>query len=247
MKNSGFVLSLLAWFLVAGSTSAAASDTDALVRSVLHEIGATVVECPATQIPYARRPVCATYAPNLHAFRQAWNDQLETALAISVESDRDWVMGWSACCYRDHRVEDVGLRVTIDFNARMVTIASRETIPYANGNGISQPAVLKRTKVKYPKAAKKKRITGKVALEVVVQPDGSVADVALDWACPQGFGLEEAAAEAVRRWRFEPALRDGAPVQGSTTVLVEFRRSVAGKAAETASNQPAPLMGRPGF
>ena len=63
----------------------------------------------------------------------------------------------------------------------------------------------------------------------------------------QGYGLEEAAAEAVRRWQFEPAVRNGAPVQGSTTVLVEFRRKVVGKATETVSARPAPVMDRPGF
>ena len=247
MKKSGFVLLVLAGFLAIGSTGVGASDTGALVRSVLDGIGATVVECPTTETRYARQRVCATYAPNLHDFRQAWNDYLETDLAVPVESGRDWVMGWSACCHRDYRIENTGLRATIDFNADLVTIDYRETTPDANGNEVSQPSVLKETKVKLPKEARKNKITGKVALEVVVQPDGTVADVALDWACPQGHGLEEAAAEAVQRWRFEPAVRNGVPVEGSTTVLVEFRRNVVGKATDTASARPAPVMERSGF
>ena len=103
MRSSGFVLSVLAWFLVIGPTAAAASDTDALVRSVLDGIGASVVECPATEIPHARQRVCATYAPNLHEFRQAWNDHLETNPAIPFEPGHDWVVGWNACGYRDYR------------------------------------------------------------------------------------------------------------------------------------------------
>ncbi len=247
MKNCSFVCLVLGCFLVIGPVGASASDTDALVRSMLDGIGASVVECPATGIPYTRQRVCATYATNLHEFRRAWNDYLETDHAVPVESDRDWVMGWNACSYRDYRVADAGLRVTIDFDADMVTVAYREALPEADGNGISELAVLKETKVKYPKEARKKNITGKVALEVVVREDGTVADVALDWACPQGYGLEQAAAEAVRRWQFEPAVRDGAPVQGSTAVLVEFRRTVAGKATKSASAQHAPLMDCPGF
>ena len=92
MKSPWFVLSALAWFLTIGPAAAAASDTDALVRSALDRIGASVVECPATEIPDARQRVCATYAPNLHAFRQAWNDYLETDHAIPAESGHDWIM-----------------------------------------------------------------------------------------------------------------------------------------------------------
>lgn len=240
MRRSAFVFLALASFLVAGLAGAGAADTDALVRSVLGGIGATVVECPAAQIPLARQRVCATYSPSLHQFRHAWNEYMATDRTIPARSGNDWVMDWSACCHRVYDYEDTGLRVTLDFNARLVNISFRESTSGMDAG--SRPAVLKQTRVKYPKEAKKNRITGKVALDVVVRDDGTVKDVALDWACPQGYGLEQAAAEAVRQWRFEPTVRDGVPVQRSTNVVVEFRRNVTGKATQTASARPAPVM-----
>ena len=110
------------------------------------------------------------------------------------------------------------MRVTIDFNARhgdhLVTASQSSD---ADGTPASRSRrCSSRREVKYPKEAKKNKITGKVALDVVVREDGTVEDVALDWACPQGYGLELAAAEAVRRWQFEPTVRHGVPVQGST-------------------------------
>jgi hypothetical protein len=56
--------------------------------------------------------------------------------------------------------------------------------------------------------------------------------------------LEQAAADAVQNWRFEPAARDGVPVRGSTTVLVEFRRNVGGKATVAETYRPAPVLER---
>jgi len=38
-----------------------------------------------------------------------------------------------------------------------------------------------------------------------------------------GSGLDEKAMEAVRQWRFKPALRDGKPVAVPATIEVNFR------------------------
>jgi TonB family protein len=37
-----------------------------------------------------------------------------------------------------------------------------------------------------------------------------------------GLGLDEKAIEAVRQWRFQPALKDGRPVDVQITVEVQF-------------------------
>jgi TonB family protein len=38
-----------------------------------------------------------------------------------------------------------------------------------------------------------------------------------------GMGLDEKALEAVRRYRFKPALKNGKPVPAMMTVVVNFR------------------------
>ncbi len=59
-----------------------------------------------------------------------------------------------------------------------------------------------------------------IALHVTIEADGSVSE-----AHPEGAhlpGFDEAALGAVRRWRFAPAQRDGAPVRSRVRVEVRF-------------------------
>lgn len=72
----------------------------------------------------------------------------------------------------------------------------------------------------YPRAAREARLEGQVHLEVVIGRSGVVEKVTV----LKGHLLfREAAAEAVRRWRYRPALQAGRPVKVYMTVVVEFR------------------------
>ena len=53
---------------------------------------------------------------------------------------------------------------------------------------------------------------GVVMLRLVIDEDGRVGEVCVLGVDPQGYGFEEAAVQAVRQWRFEPALVEGAAV-----------------------------------
>lgn len=62
---------------------------------------------------------------------------------------------------------------------------------------------------------------GRVRLRLLVRSDGSVGHV--DVVVPSGEPeLDRAAAEALRRWRFEPARRGGEPVDSYYLVWVSF-------------------------
>jgi len=54
----------------------------------------------------------------------------------------------------------------------------------------------------YPELARKMNITGAVKIEVVVAPNGTVRDARIEGGHPV---LANAALEAARKWRFEPA------------------------------------------
>ncbi len=77
----------------------------------------------------------------------------------------------------------------------------------------------------YPRAAMRRGEAGDVLLRVHVGSNGRTTSVDLVRSS-QSSRLDRAATSAVRRWRFEPALRDGQPVAGE--LLVPFNFSPSG-------------------
>jgi TonB family protein len=73
----------------------------------------------------------------------------------------------------------------------------------------------------YPEEARKKKIHGTVVLPLTIGTDGRPHDIKIEK--PLGYGLDEKALEAVRQWRFQPALKDGKPVETQTSVSLEFK------------------------
>jgi TonB family protein len=57
-------------------------------------------------------------------------------------------------------------------------------------------------------------------LYLIVGPDGKPRDIRV--LRTLGLGLDEKSIEAVRTWRFEPAMKDGKPVAVQISVEVEF-------------------------
>lgn len=64
---------------------------------------------------------------------------------------------------------------------------------------------------RYPARARARGIEGEVTLALLVGEDGAIRDVQVLSAEPSGV-FEEAAREALRAWRFEPARYQGRPV-----------------------------------
>ena len=74
----------------------------------------------------------------------------------------------------------------------------------------SAPTVLSEYKPPYPPEARRAQIEGQVVLSITVDSDGRV--VAVKVLEGPGFGLNEAARDALRRFRFRPATQGGEPV-----------------------------------
>jgi periplasmic protein TonB len=74
----------------------------------------------------------------------------------------------------------------------------------------------------YPSAARRLGIQGTTLLKVHVLVDGRVGDVVVQETAGHP-DLDHAAADAVRRWRFEPARRGDDPVAMWVMLPVEFR------------------------
>lgn len=92
---------------------------------------------------------------------------------------------------------------------------ARSTASNASPVPTSQPAP------RYPRNALRAGAEGTVQVQVDVGPDGVPISVAL----ASGSGnreLDRAALEAVRRWRFRPAIANGEPTVGRVTVPIQF-------------------------
>lgn len=81
---------------------------------------------------------------------------------------------------------------------------------YQAGNGVSPPSQMYRSSCEIPELARKIRAQGEVTLSLVVKADGTVRDVQIVQSA--GYGMDERAAECIRKWRFKPGAKDGSPV-----------------------------------
>jgi len=73
----------------------------------------------------------------------------------------------------------------------------------------------------YPRDAERQNLSGWVDVEFTVAPDGSTQDLVVRGAEPQRT-FDQAAIDAVKRWRFEPIMRDGAAVAQRAAVRIRF-------------------------
>jgi TonB family protein len=88
------------------------------------------------------------------------------------------------------------------------------------GGGVSAPRVLENPSPDYSEEARKAKYQGTVVLWLIVDANGKPRDVRV--ARSLGMGLDQKAIEAVRLWRFQPALKDGSPVAVQINVEVNF-------------------------
>ena len=89
------------------------------------------------------------------------------------------------------------------------------------GTGISAPRAIYDPDPEYSDEARKAKFQGNVVLALIVDATGRVRDIQV--ARSLGMGLDEKAIEAVRKWRFEPGMKDGQAVAVQVNVEVNFR------------------------
>jgi protein TonB len=80
-------------------------------------------------------------------------------------------------------------------------------------------SLIKRVNPIYPQLAKSAGIQGAVELQLHIAPDGTVDKVRRVSGQPM---LANAAIEAVKQWRYDPAKLNGKPVEMETTVRLNF-------------------------
>jgi TonB family protein len=96
--------------------------------------------------------------------------------------------------------------------------------------GLGAPMKVRDVKPEYPPIALAAGVQGIVAVEVRIEPDGSVGQAEVVRSIPL---LDQAALDAVKQWQFKPTLLNGQPVAVMMTVTINF--TLAGT-----ENMPAP-------
>ena len=89
------------------------------------------------------------------------------------------------------------------------------------GGGVSAPRAISSPEPEYSEEARKAKYQGTCVLWLIVAQDGHPRDIKV--ARSLGMGLDQKAIEAVRNWKFEPAMKDGQPVAVQINVEVNFR------------------------
>ena len=87
--------------------------------------------------------------------------------------------------------------------------------------GSREPRAVSAPAPDYPAAALRAGASGEVVLRIEVDDRGRPAEVSVV-SSSRNRDLDRAALRAVRRWRFEPALRDGQPVPGTVQQSIRF-------------------------
>lgn len=101
--------------------------------------------------------------------------------------------------------------------------AAPRAAPAATGYVDPQPIPDQSPPPRYPARALRRGETGVVNVRASIGPDGVPTSVSL----VSGSGsrdLDRAALDAVKRWRFRPAIEGGRPTVGTVVVPIEFSR-----------------------
>jgi protein TonB len=93
--------------------------------------------------------------------------------------------------------------------------------PIRVGGDVQPPVKISAPSPQYTEIARKARIQGVVIVEAIIDKEGNVTNVNILKGLP--MGLDTAAADAVKKWRFKAATLNGKPVAVIYNLTVNFR------------------------
>ena len=92
---------------------------------------------------------------------------------------------------------------------------------YRISNGLTPPKPLKVAEPGFSEEARREKVSGSVLIGLIVDEKGFLTAVTVVQGI--GHGLDEKAVEAVRQYRFQPAVRNGTPVLLRIHIEVNFQ------------------------
>jgi TonB family protein len=128
------------------------------------------------------------------------------------------------------KVGSVGEQITVVAagRAKPMTSATAGTArPIRVGGNVQPASLVEQVRPVYPEAMQAVGIEGTVLMEAVISKEGTPISLV-----PQNTSIDpafvSAAMDAVRQWRYRPALLNGEPIEVLTTISVDFKLQVPG-------------------
>lgn len=106
-----------------------------------------------------------------------------------------------------------------EYGSGIVHMADRKS--RGTHKGVVPPKVLHAADPQFSDQARHEKYSGEVEVYLVVDENGRPQHISI--ARPTGHGLDESALEAVSKYRFQPATRDGQPVAVDIFINVNFQ------------------------
>jgi TonB family protein len=123
---------------------------------------------------------------------------------------------------RDGRPVESPVRIDVEFSLKTAELNESIANDMATriGPGVIPPQVVYRSDPVYPANAPDAKAGGAVVLDAIIPEDGVPRVIrvirSMDWQ------FDESAINALKQWRFSPAMKDGTPVKVRMNVAVEF-------------------------
>lgn len=215
------------------SAPAATASQQETEASDANALKAEIAAAPASERPADAASVTATSSSGDAA--QVLKDALANIFAAGLDArmmatmPEYWKLYYQAGAAKtDYRPSDpaVQRQSTVDTKARLVSSIQPESNEYAQQAGVA----------------------GIALYHVVISADGTPREIAV--GRPIGFGLDENAVAAIRKAKFEPAIKDRKPVPVLLDLVVEFRiystrTAAAGSAPKEAESPASPSLPGP--
>jgi TonB family protein len=194
------------WHVKPGAAPSAPAAPEPEEMSEADQLKASIAATPEEERPADAKSVTTTTSPE-HATR-VLKEALDKVFAQGLDERMMaslpdfWKLYYQAVAAKaDYRPKDptVFRQNTVDQKARLLTNFEPDSNEFAQASGVA----------------------GMAQYHAVVGPDGKVGEVAI--SRPIGFGLDESAVEAIKKAKFEPAIKDGMPVAVMLNLDVPFR------------------------
>jgi len=214
---------------------------DAIGYELMSRAGAVPVECPRDVLAGSRYSIL--FCGSLKRRGAASVAEVRGAADALVLGSgpgpfrgavTDWekYRGWFQRAYYSHdAIVTVGVRrnpeiVFLQYPWQFPDCLANPPLPRESVRESTAPRIIEESRrgvrPRYPAIARVARIEAAVFLQGRISKEGDLVDLCVQHVTRPDFGFEQAALEAVRQWRYEPATVDGEPIELKFSITVDF-------------------------